>query len=99
MNYYKIKSILHNGRKGKRYTNRTDGKYPNRINRIVEIDERDIVIGAPYFIQYVKDEHGNDYRNMVLTTSYVTDWDYLYEDTIYIETYNSIYEFEMVDEV
>jgi hypothetical protein len=99
MNYYRIKSILHSGRKGERNTPRTDGRYPLRINRIVEFDEEDIRIGFPFCLNYVKDENGNDYSGFILRTSHVVDWDYVYENRIQILTNNSIYEFEKVNEV
>lgn len=96
MNYYRIKSIAHSGRKEERNTPRTDGRYPLRINRIIEFDERDIKIGHPFYIYYIKDENGNDYIGW-LVTSMVVDWDYTYENIIRIETLNSIYEFEKVE--
>lgn len=97
MSYYRIKSILHSGRKGERNTQRTDGRYPLRINRIIELNDKDIIIGVPLVITYVKDENGDDYRGYYLHTSYVVDWDYEFDNLIRIETNNSIYEFEKVE--
>lgn len=97
INYYRIKSIVHSGVDGERYTPRTDGRYPLRINRIVEIDERDIIIGKTFCLKYVTDENGNDYRGFKKRTSYVVDWDFIYDDRLYIETYRTIYEFEKVE--
>ena len=94
---YRIKSILHSGRRGERNTPRTDGRYPLRINRIVEFTDKDIVVGIPFLLRYIKDENGNDYTGFCLTTSKVIDWDYVYDNSIRIETYNSIYEFERVE--
>lgn len=99
MNYYRITKILHTGIDGKRNTPRTDGRYPLRINRIVEINERDILIGYPFYLNYVKDENGNDYRGYYKRTSYVVNWDFIYENRIYIETYRTIYEFERVEDI
>lgn len=98
MSYYKIKQILHSGRKGARYTPRTDGKYPLRINRIVKFDENDIKIGECLLWDYIKDENGNYYKGYQFRTSFVKDWDYEYEDVISVETNNSIYVFEKVNE-
>lgn len=102
MKYYRIKSILHSGRKGERNTPRTDGRYPLRIGRIIElnanINNGDIVVGLPLVIKYVQDENGNDYRGFCLHTSKVVDWDYVFDNVIRIETCNSIYELERVDE-
>ena len=95
--YYKIKSILHSGRKGERNTTRIDGRYPMRIGRIVEFDPKDIVIGQCFWFDYIKDENGNDYRRYEFRTSFVKDWDYVYDNVIRIETNNSIYEFERVE--
>ena len=97
MDYYRIKHILHSGRKGERNTPRTDGRYPIRIGRIVEFDTKDIVIGIPFILNYIKDENGNDYRGFHLTTSFVKDWDYVFDGVIRIETNNSIYEFEKIE--
>lgn len=97
MSYYKIKSILHGGRKGERGTPRTDGRYLMRIGRIVEFDVKNIVIGYPFVWEYIKDENGNDYSGLYFTTSFVKDWDYVYDNVIRIETNNSIYEFERIE--
>lgn len=91
---YKIKSILHAGRKGERDTPRTDGRYPLRIGRIIELDTKDLFIGNQLVLDYVKDENGNDYRGMSLYCSMIKDWDYVYENRIRVETINSIYELE-----
>ena len=97
MSYYKIKSILHSGRKGEIGTPRTDGRYPMRIGRIVEFDVKNIEIGYPFYFDYIKDENGNDYTGMYFRTSFVKDWDYVFDGVIRIETNNSIYEFERVE--
>ena len=99
MGHYRIKSILHSGVDGERGTHRTDGRYPLRINRIVEFDEKDIVCGERFCLNYVTDENGNDYRGWYKRTSYVVDWDYVFDNRIRIETYRTIYEFERVEEV
>lgn len=102
MSYYRISSILHSGRKGERNTHRTDGRYPLRIGRIVELNDDikngDIISNMPFILKYVKDENGNDYRGYCLQTSRVVDWDFVFENRISIETLNSIYELEKVDE-
>lgn len=99
MSCYRIKSILHAGIDGERYAPRTDDRYPSRINRIVEFDEKDIVVGERFRLDYVTDENGNDYRGFYKWTSYVVDWDYVFGNKIRIETYRTIYEFEKVEEV
>jgi hypothetical protein len=100
MSYFKIISILHSGSKGKRGIVRTDGRYPTRINRIVQFDcWNDIKIGQPLVMNYVKDEDGNDYMGFGLITSIVKDWDFIYDGVIKIETLNSIYELEEINEV
>lgn len=97
MNYYKIKSISHNGKYAARYIPKTDDSSMARLNRIVEIEERSIIIGMPCFFNYVKDADGNDYSRYALITSYVVDWDFIFENVIQVETENSIYEFERVE--
>ena len=98
MKQYKIKSILHSGRKGKRGTPRTDGRYPLRIGRIVELDTKDLIKGYSLILDYVTDENGNDYRGYHLCCSIIKDWDYIYENVVRVETNNSIYELEEVSE-
>lgn len=93
---YKIKSILHSGRKGKRGEPREDGRYPLRIGRLVEVDTKDLIVGDQLILDYVKDENGNDYKGFSLYCSAIKDWDYMYVDRIHIETNNSIYELEEV---
>ena len=101
MGYYRINSILHSGRKGERNTPRTDGRYPLRIGRIVELNDDikkgDIISNMPFILKYVKDENGNDYTGY-LQTSRVVNWDFVYENVIRIETLNSIYELKKIDE-
>lgn len=97
MDYYKIISILHNGKHGARYIPKSDDGYLARLNRVVAINEKSITIGTPCFFNYVKDADGNDYSRYGLITSYVVDWDFIFEDTIQIETENSIYEFKKVE--
>ena len=93
---YQIKSILHTGRKGEKGTPRTDGRYPLRIGRIVELDVNTLIQDTQLVLDYVKDENGNDYRGYYLQCSSIKDWDYVYNDRINIETCNSIYELEEI---
>ena len=53
---YKIKSIKHSGTYGERDTERTDGRYPLRIGRIVNLDADYIEIGYPLVIQWYANE-------------------------------------------
>lgn len=91
---YKIKSIKHSGRKEKRGNNRTDGRYPKRIGRIVELDPFELIRGYPLYLYYLKDSDGSDYIGTFLT-SFIVD---VIQDnnTLIVETNNSIYEFEKV---
>ena len=41
---YKIKQILHTGTCGDFGTERTDGRYPKRIGRVVEIDSNKLQV-------------------------------------------------------
>lgn len=93
---YQIKSIVHTGRKGERGTPRTDGRYPLRIGRIVELDVDTLERDEQLIFDYVKDENGNDYSGKSLYCSIIIDWDYVYDNRIKIETFNSIYELEEV---
>ena len=98
MKLYKINSILHSGRKGKRGTLREDGRYPLRIGRIIELDVSMLNEGTQLILSYVKDENGNDYRGHYLICTIIKDWDYVYDNVIRIETNNSIYELEGIGE-
>ena len=62
-----------------------------------ELKNGDIILNMPFVLKYVKDENGNDY-NGYLQTSKVIDWDFVFDNVIRIETLNSIYELERVDE-
>lgn len=98
---YKLISIQHNGNKGKRYTDRTDGRYHLRIGRICELVQVDI--GLPLIIRWVKDQNGNDYCGTLrcskvkgLSQSTTPE-----ESIFTVETINTIYRFVIVkaDEV
>ncbi len=87
---YKIIGIYH-----KDGTPRTDGRYPLRIGRICE--EPKAHFGLPMTINYIAKADGTDYSGYSLRTSPVTDIGKK-ENRIQIETLNSIYEFERVNE-
>lgn len=98
MKIYKIKSITHSGSKGNRGIARTDGRYPLRIGRTVEIDLKNLVEGIPLIISYVRDEKGNDYRGYYLKCSSIQSIHIVSEKLFTVETNNSIYEFEKSEE-
>lgn len=87
---YRIKSIKHSGRKGLRGTNRTDGRYPDRVGRVVELEPTECEIGFPFMLSYIRLADGSDYSNMCLRCSRlvkITDTG----DTVIVETNNTIY--------
>lgn len=93
---YRITKITHSGTKGKRGQNRTDGRYPMRIGRIVELDLDNVKLGKPMIINYLKNADGSNYSNMCLRTSSVV----LIISTasaVFIETMNSIFTFEKTE--
>ena len=96
---YKIKSIQHSGTFGERYSERTDGRYPDRIGRIVYIDVKNIEYNRPLIIWYIKDSDGTPMRMKYLKTSHVKGFG-LNGVTKYltVETENSIFEFEKIYE-
>lgn len=98
MAQYRIKSISHSGSRGNRGTARTDGRYPTRIGRIVELEYKKLVLGTPLILNYIKDENGNDYRGMYLRCSRIQSIHIVTEKLFVVETMNSIYEFEEVGE-
>lgn len=90
---YKIERILHSGSKGLIGTGRLDGRYPMRIGRTVDLELKNITVGEPLYLKYIKDSDGSDYHG-ILRTSKVVDFDVVYSesgDWIKIETLNSIF--------
>lgn len=92
---YIIKSIKHSGRKGLRGTDRTDGRYPDRIGRVVELEPTECEIGFPFMLNYIRLADGSDYSNMYLHCSRLVNIrasvDY---ELVLVETLNTLYEFE-----
>ena len=92
---YKIKEILHSGSCGIRGTKRTDGRYPLRIGRTVDIDVTKLTEDAPMIIRYVSDSDGTSLEGLVLYTSHVISITVKVTEVI-VETENSIYVFERI---
>lgn len=98
MAIYKIKSISHSGTKAVRGTPRTDGRYPLRVGRTVNLDIDNITVGIPLFLNYAKDENGNDYSGYYLRCSIIQGIHFIGDKCGCIETNNTIYEFEKESE-
>ena len=88
---YKIIGIRH-----KDGSPRTDGRYPDRVGRICEKPYAHL--GLPMTINYIAKADGIDYTGYSLRTSSVMDIG-KNEHRIQIETMNSVYEFEKVEEI
>lgn len=91
---YKIARIQHSGTCGERWTDREDRRYIHRVGRTVKLDVENILVGLPMILHYVKDQDGSDYGSFILATSrvkrvYVPD-----DNTVIVETRNSIFRFE-----
>lgn len=91
---YKIARIQHSGTCGERWTDREDGRYIHRIGRTVDLNVENIEVGIPMILHYLRDQDGSDYSGYILATSrvkriYVPD-----DNTVIIETRNSIFRFE-----
>ncbi len=95
---YRIAKITYSGANGNntRGLDRKDGRYPLRINRIVDIDVNDFRIGDIGHIRYIKDAQGNDYNNTLYTSTIISIKATI--GTIILETVNSIYVFESIDD-
>lgn len=91
---YKIARIQHSGTCGECWTDRTDGRYIHRVGRTVELDVENIEIGIPMILHYVKDQDGSDYSGYILATSRVKGIYMPDDNTVIIETRNSIFRFE-----
>lgn len=74
---------------------RIDGRYPQRINSIVQIFEEYVCVGAPLMIHYITDGAGNS-KDGVLTTSAV-ETVIKSNERIIAFTRNSIYTFERLE--
>ena len=91
---YKIARIQHSGTCGERWTDRTDDRYIYRVGRTVNIDIDDFDVGFPMILHYLKDQDGSDYSDYILATSRVKRVSIPDENTVIIETRNSIFRFE-----
>ena len=94
---YKIKQILHTGTCGDFGTERTDGRYPKRIGRVVEIDSNKLQVDRSMVIRYVRESDGTPIEGLYLFTSYIIS---ISENInkLKVTTLNSIYIFERVQE-
>lgn len=95
---YRIKSIKHSGRKGTRMTDRIDGRYPQRVGRVVDLEPTEYEIGFPFILKYLRLADGSDYSNMYLNCSRLVKISSTIDDEIVVaETNNTVYEFEKTD--
>lgn len=90
MNKYKITLI-----KDKYGQPRTDGRYPLRIGRICKKPEP--FLDCPMCIEYLQNADGSDYSGRHLRTSPVQSVSE-HGNIIRIETRNSVYRFEKVED-
>lgn len=95
---YKIIDIQHTGSFEERGTQRKDGRYPKRIGRTVT-DElvNSSKPGNQLILQYITDENGNDYSDKFLCCSKLMNKSFQ-ENQVILETRNSIYVLEKIDE-
>lgn len=88
---YRIVNI----RDAKTKETRVDGRYPIRIGRTCYRPEP--IVGVPLIIGYIANADGSDYAGFFLRTSLVVN--YLESgNKLTVETVNSIYEFEKVED-
>lgn len=90
---YRIKKIVHSGTYGEYGTERTDGRYPLRKGRTVNLNPDNILLYNPMLIAYVSEPDGKPLNGKFLYTTPVTSV-VKGDDEIIIETKNSIYVFE-----
>lgn len=82
----------------KNSTQRTDGKYPNRIGSTVEL-YKDPIVGEPLYFRYVKYNNGELVEDHITRTSCVNDFDsYSMPGYLLIFTRNSIYYFKELED-
>lgn len=94
---YRITKITHAGTCGEKGTNRTDGRYPLRIGRIVEMKYDSIEISAPMTLHYVRDSDGSPLIFKYIRTSDVVSKN-KNNNKVVITTRNSVFEFEEYEE-
>ena len=94
---YKITKITHTGTCGEKGTERTDGRYPQRIGRIVEMKYDSIKAGIPMTLDYVRDSDGTPLRFKYIRTSDVISKN-KNNNKVVITTRNSVFEFEEYEE-
>lgn len=86
---YEIIGISHSQPDNVLWNPRTDGRYPMRIGRIIDLDRSRIIEDESAILAYVRDADGSPY-DRYLHTSIVQGIREI-GDTIFIETMNSIY--------
>ena len=94
---YRITKITHTGTFGEKGTNRTDGRYPLRIGRIVEMKYDSIEISVPTTLHYVRDSDGSPLIFKYIRTSDVVSKS-KNNNKVVITTRNSVFEFEEYEE-
>lgn len=91
---YKIAGIQHSDTCGELWTDCEDCRYIHRVGRTVELDVENIGVGIPMILHYVKDRDGSDYSSFILATSRVKRISVPDDNTVIVETRNSIFRFE-----
>ena len=86
---YEIIGISHSQPDNVLWNPRTDGRYPMRIGRVINMNRSRIVEDESAILAYVRDADGSPYDGY-LHTSIVQGIREI-GDTIFIETMNSIY--------
>lgn len=96
---YKIIGIKHTGVMGERETDRTDGRYPKRIGRIIWMSDNTSAFGYRFRLEYIADENGNDYSDKICWCSTVQRYAHRPNDIVEVETENSIYILQRVKKI
>ena len=96
---YKIIGIKHSGTKGERSADRMDGKYPNRIGRIIWMSDSTASFGYRFHLNYIADENGNDFSDKTHQCSNVERVGCRAGGIVEVETQNSIYVLKPVNKV
>lgn len=91
---YKIVSIRHSGKIGTRGFERVDGRYPDRVGRIVDFNIDSVDVGKPLILEYLEKADGSDYKGYWLQCSLVTGIHFVGDEIGCVETLNSIYELQ-----
>ena len=77
---------------------RRDGRYPQRIGSLVQIEEAYLTEGIPLALEYIEDGKGNPKQGVLTTSPIVNIGHDVLRSQIGVTTRNSVYHLREIDE-